>query len=152
MKRTDKTGSAYYAVYEVFYDEKGKVEGWTAEPVSPGGETIEEVQQNLRWMMKAAKQPVLVYDEMEAACEKKRSKKNSKRKQARNMTVSELASLEMKELAKYERKASQNLDVEEVDFLGRINEARAEKEQREFQENEMRRRNEDVEKIRRLHQ
>jgi len=37
----------WYAIHEVFYDEDGKVDGMTKEPISVGGNSLED----LRWAL-----------------------------------------------------------------------------------------------------
>lgn len=52
----------YYGIYEVYYDAEGRPDGWTSEPVDVVGDTVEEVAETLRLMLKAVEQPVLDYD------------------------------------------------------------------------------------------
>lgn len=51
-----------FGIHEAFYDKNGRVWGITQEPMDPHGETIEELRQDLEWMMKALEHPVLDYD------------------------------------------------------------------------------------------
>lgn len=48
-----------YHLYEVYYDDDGKIEGMTEESMHPYGESVEELQNDLEYMMEALKQPVL---------------------------------------------------------------------------------------------
>jgi hypothetical protein len=48
-----------YDIREVFYDENGKPDGYTMEPVYPAGNTIGELREELERMLKALKRPVL---------------------------------------------------------------------------------------------
>jgi hypothetical protein len=47
------------AVFELFYDETGQVDGFTEAPVSPAAESIEGLRQELELMLKCLEQPVL---------------------------------------------------------------------------------------------
>lgn len=59
-KAADPT--TYFEIHEVFYDANGKPDGWTVDPVAPQGESVEELAQELRMMLKATEQPVLDFD------------------------------------------------------------------------------------------
>lgn len=59
----DESYEDTYAIYEVHYDKNGKVEGYTSEPVSPQGETIEELEEELKLFQAALTKPVLEYEE-----------------------------------------------------------------------------------------
>jgi len=62
LKRTYSTGEIGYGIYEVFYNGKGKPIMCTEDPCGAYGDTIEELQQDLKWMLEALNQPVLDYD------------------------------------------------------------------------------------------
>jgi len=51
-----------YGIHEAYCDENGKVFGITKEPVSPTGETVDELKQSLEWMKNALDAPILDYD------------------------------------------------------------------------------------------
>lgn len=53
-----------YAIYEVYYDSKGKVESCTKDPVHPHGLTLEELKREIWYYGDALKQPVLEYDDI----------------------------------------------------------------------------------------
>ena len=53
-----------HVVVEAYYDDAGKLNGWT-DRVAPLGETPEELAQDLELMMLARDQPVLVLHELE---------------------------------------------------------------------------------------
>jgi len=38
-----KRPEVWYALHEVFYDDEGRVTGWTQEPTDVSGETVEEI-------------------------------------------------------------------------------------------------------------
>lgn len=54
-----------YCIHEVFYDEDGSI-SWTEEPVTPFGETLKELKQDIKWFLKACDNPVLEYSDLEA--------------------------------------------------------------------------------------
>jgi hypothetical protein len=58
-------GKLLYAMHEVYYDEHGKVNGWTETPITPYHELKRDVITELRKMMVGAKQPILNYDKDE---------------------------------------------------------------------------------------
>lgn len=49
----------WYAIHEVYYDKKGRPKTLTAEPVAPGGETPDELRDDLNRMRDALKKPIL---------------------------------------------------------------------------------------------
>ena len=59
---SEREGEHWYAVHEVYYDESGKPEMTTVEAVAPGGETLDELRQELDRFQKALEHPVLEYD------------------------------------------------------------------------------------------
>jgi hypothetical protein len=54
-----------YQLYEVYYDDDGKIEDMTEDSMHPYGESVEELQNDLEYMMEALKQPVLDMKELE---------------------------------------------------------------------------------------
>jgi hypothetical protein len=48
----EKDDSVWYSVHEVFYNENGGINGYTEEPISIIGETVEEVKSQLEMIMK----------------------------------------------------------------------------------------------------
>jgi hypothetical protein len=48
-----------YELHEVYYRDDGSIEGWTAGPVRVMGDSVKEMKQSLRWMLKAMDKPVL---------------------------------------------------------------------------------------------
>ena len=51
------------AIYSVYYNEAGKVEGYGIDPAFPLGETLEELKDCCEIYMEALKKPVLEYTE-----------------------------------------------------------------------------------------
>ena len=54
----EKTDSHTYQIHEVYYDDKGTIEGWTS-AVEPFGETLFELREDIRYLMKAFQKPIL---------------------------------------------------------------------------------------------
>lgn len=61
----DRTKSACFAVHEVYYDEKGKITNWTADPINITGDSPKDVTKILQTMLKDIKRPVLKESELE---------------------------------------------------------------------------------------
>jgi len=61
----DKTKNVYFAVHEVYYDEKGSVKGWTEDPIDIVGDSKQEILNTLNHMVEDTKQPVLKESELE---------------------------------------------------------------------------------------
>lgn len=55
----DGSTEEVFTIREAFYSDDDRVEGWTAEPCHPQGETLDEIRQDLEWMLKALDAPVL---------------------------------------------------------------------------------------------
>lgn len=54
-----------YAIYEVYYDEQDNIQFLSKDPVSPHGETITELTNDLKYMRQALKMPILDMDELD---------------------------------------------------------------------------------------
>lgn len=50
---------AYFAIHEVFYEEDGKINGWTQDPIDISGESREEILRILKQISLDIKTPVL---------------------------------------------------------------------------------------------
>lgn|GEM_PF-5989494 len=63
-KTTHAMGKTYYSynLYEVYYDEKGRVVATTEEPVMPAGENIIELMRDFYAMFRAFTLPILEWD------------------------------------------------------------------------------------------
>lgn len=77
VMRSEYAGESYHTIREVFYDEDGNIEGWTAEPIAPQGETPEELRDELQRMLACLDRPVLEEDELVAATENKLARGSS---------------------------------------------------------------------------
>lgn len=58
-----------FTVREVFYDDDGKPELWSAEPCSPQGQTHDELRTDLGYMLMALEQPVIEMADLPGAHE-----------------------------------------------------------------------------------
>jgi len=48
-----------YQIHEVYYGDDGKIEGWTEDPISPYGDTPEELREDIRYQLNAFRKPIL---------------------------------------------------------------------------------------------
>lgn len=62
MKREYPDKRYSYAIYEVYYNEAGKAEMQSVDPMYIYGETLEELKADLQLYMKALDKPVLSYE------------------------------------------------------------------------------------------
>ena len=49
----------WYVIHEVFYDKDGNVDGMTKQPVSVGGNTIEEIKWTLMKMLESLDKDII---------------------------------------------------------------------------------------------
>ncbi len=63
IRKSDLT-EVSYEIYEVYYENDG-IMAWTKEAVQPFGETLEELQADIRSFLKASGKPVLEEKEVE---------------------------------------------------------------------------------------
>ena len=60
IKKHDQgSDTSTYQIHEVYYSEKGDIEGWTENPVKPLGETEFELREDIRYFLQAFRQPTL---------------------------------------------------------------------------------------------
>jgi hypothetical protein len=62
--RVLKHDDGYLALHEVYYNKDGEIVLHSAEAMAPGGETLEELRQDLLSMAAALSKPVLVKSEI----------------------------------------------------------------------------------------
>ena len=62
--RKNHEDETWLGIHEVFYDAKGIPHMVTVDPVEVCGETLEELEETLNWMLKALGQPILEYDDI----------------------------------------------------------------------------------------
>ncbi len=54
-----KDKSAYYEIHEVFYSSNGSIDSWTEKPMSPFGESVSELREQIRYFLQAFRLPIL---------------------------------------------------------------------------------------------
>lgn len=59
FRSVDEHGEVAFTIREVFYDDDGKVEGWTKDPIAAYGETLEGLRTELIRMLAATANPIL---------------------------------------------------------------------------------------------
>lgn len=64
----DESGDGIYRIHEVYYADDGRIEGWTAGPVEPLGESLSELREEIRYFLTALRRPVLEEVEEEGRC------------------------------------------------------------------------------------
>ena len=52
-----------WGIHEVYYDENGKPNGYTERALQPSGGSLEELRDDLLYMLKAFEQPILTPEE-----------------------------------------------------------------------------------------
>ena len=60
IRRENENGDRTYQIHEVYYDEAGRIELWTADAVEPSGESLAELREDCLYFLQAFRQPVLV--------------------------------------------------------------------------------------------
>jgi len=63
MKRKNDQGHFDFGIYEVFYDDNGKVTGWTENSLTPLCDSEEDLKEELKIMVDAFTKEVLTYEE-----------------------------------------------------------------------------------------
>ena len=58
--RCEDKGEPFYTVHEVYYDEAGKPDSWTEDPVGPHGESQADLLHGLRLFLAAWAKPILI--------------------------------------------------------------------------------------------
>jgi hypothetical protein len=62
--KLDQTKRGYFAVHEVFYNDKGKITNWTEHPIDITGESKVEIKRILKQMTLDVETPVLIESEL----------------------------------------------------------------------------------------
>jgi len=62
-KSTCGTDYQSFTIHECYYDSKGVPNGWTKDPIEPFGNTLEELENCCKMILKAFKEPVLEYND-----------------------------------------------------------------------------------------
>lgn len=63
MKRLNSIGEFEYGIYEVYYDEKGNINGWTKKSLVPVCPSVEGLIYEFEIMKVAFKEETLIYKE-----------------------------------------------------------------------------------------
>lgn len=61
MRRKHEDGSVAFGVYEVYFDGKDRVEGWTESPIGHEHDNLTDMKDDLRWQAEAIEREVLEY-------------------------------------------------------------------------------------------
>jgi hypothetical protein len=59
LKRDGGRGDHVFSIFEVFYDDRGRIYGWSADPVAPNGGTLNDLQEDFKRYRHALTRPVL---------------------------------------------------------------------------------------------
>lgn len=59
LRKEHASGEVTFQIHEVFYDETGKIDGWTKDPVQPLGESLGELREDIRYFLAAFRKDVL---------------------------------------------------------------------------------------------
>ena len=70
-----------FGIHEVYFEDDGVIWGWTKRPMAPYGETLEELENDVKWFVNALKEPVLDEIEMLAEIKKRKKEKRGGRQQ-----------------------------------------------------------------------
>lgn len=52
----------WYQIHEVFYNSEGERESWTVGGIAPGGNTLEDLRDELHMMLEATEKEILDYE------------------------------------------------------------------------------------------
>ena len=63
LEHKDLDGSSWFAIHEVYYDDKGNPVACTEGPCSAHGEDTETLTTDMSYMMEALKKPALLYSD-----------------------------------------------------------------------------------------
>ncbi len=57
----------FFAIHEVYYNDKGEITAISEDPIAPAGETLDELKGALKYYQQAVKRPILKKEEIEFA-------------------------------------------------------------------------------------
>ncbi|MES2543334.1 MAG: hypothetical protein V4548_00495 [Bacteroidota bacterium] len=63
MKRKNSDGTFDFGIYEVFYDENGKANGWSENSLTPVCDSEDDLKQEMNIMINAFEKETLLYEE-----------------------------------------------------------------------------------------
>lgn len=55
----EEDGGSTYEIHEVYYDDQGRIEAWTENPVQPFGDSPAELREDIRWFLQACRRSIL---------------------------------------------------------------------------------------------
>lgn len=61
VRHVDKD-EKWYAIHEVYYNEKGKIFAISSEPIAPAGDNIKEINKDFSLMKRAFQKPVIKFN------------------------------------------------------------------------------------------
>ena len=62
MRRKYANDYYTYGIYEVYYDNRDKPDGWTQDAVAPFGDSLKELKNDFRFYKQALAKPTLDYE------------------------------------------------------------------------------------------
>lgn len=65
VKRKYDNGEKTFAIHEVYYDKKGKIKMWSADPIYVYGGSFKELEKDLDAYIKAFDRPILSYRKLQ---------------------------------------------------------------------------------------
>ena len=54
----------FYEIYEVYYNKNNKITAISKDSISPGGENLKELENDIKYMSEAFQLPILKYDKI----------------------------------------------------------------------------------------
>lgn len=52
-----------HEIHEAYYNDDGSIRAISKDPIPAHGESLEDLQQDLTWMLEALSKPVLIYED-----------------------------------------------------------------------------------------
>lgn len=59
IRKEHESGDVTFQIHEVYYDDEGAIETWTANSVYPSGESLSELREDIEHFLAALDEPVL---------------------------------------------------------------------------------------------
>lgn len=57
----------FFAIHEVYYNDKGNITAISEDPIAPAGKSLKELKGSLKYYLQAMNRPILKKDEIEFA-------------------------------------------------------------------------------------
>ena len=64
LRETQKNGTYWYSVREVFYNDSGDIYSYTQNPVDISGESVEDLREYVNWVLKSLDDPILISEDV----------------------------------------------------------------------------------------